>query len=69
MFRIDATADQDSLGRFINHSKYKPNAKVINKQIDGRPRIFLIAIKDITVGDQILYDYADKNPNFKFLSQ
>ena len=62
-FSVDATAEKGRLGRLVNHSKCEANLKtVLVKSDDGRPKIFLRAIRDIDAGEELLYDYSDKNP-------
>ena len=60
IYSIDATNDDGSFGRLINHSKESPNTipKVIGVQ--GTPNIYFEATRDITIGEEILYDYNDR---------
>ncbi|ELU07472.1 hypothetical protein CAPTEDRAFT_195572 [Capitella teleta] len=52
--------------RFVNDSsKFSTacNSKMELLQVEGRTRLCLFASKDIQAGDEILYDYGDKNKN------
>ncbi len=57
---MDATAESKHLGRLVNHSR-KPNliTKVI--EINNIPHLVLLASKDIECGEEILYDYGERN--------
>ena len=57
---IDATEENDRLGRLINHSKKKANliAKVFD--FDPSPRVIFISACDIPRGSELLYDYGDR---------
>lgn len=71
LFSIDATEEDNRLGRLINHSKSKPNLTVKLVASDKRPYICLFAAMDIPVGTEILYDYGDRSSSsvqtFKWL--
>lgn len=58
---IDSTLDTGRLGRLINHSQ---NGNVNTKTVilDGKPRLVLIAKKNIQIGEEILHDYGEKPP-------
>lgn len=56
---IDATEDDGSLGRLINHSR-KGNCKPKLLVMGTSPRIVFEATRDIEIGEEILYDYGDK---------
>ena len=59
---LDATS-VDGIGRFINHSalfyNVKPEAYYPNER---EPRIKFKATRDIDEGEEILYDYGDRDP-------
>lgn len=51
--------------RFINHapeSKYQCNLRCRSLPCDmyGNPRVWFVAIRDIEVGEELLYDYGDE---------
>lgn len=56
---LDATKDDGSLARLVNDSKYFPNSKHKQMEIDGSPRLCLFALKNIAPGEEIRYFYGD----------
>ncbi|XP_016098955.1 probable histone-lysine N-methyltransferase set-1 [Sinocyclocheilus grahami] len=54
---IDASHDDGSLGRLVNDDK-KPNAKMLKIEVNGNPHLCLFAIKNISEGQEITYDYG-----------
>jgi len=60
---IDGTKKLKKKSRLINHSRKNPNVqpKVIN--FEGNPRLIFVAKRDVLPGEEILYDYGDRNPN------
>ena len=61
MHSIDATKDDGRYGRMVNHSRKSPNAvpKVYTDD-SGCPRLCLVAIKEISTGEELLYDYGER---------
>ncbi|XP_038944674.2 N-lysine methyltransferase KMT5A-like [Rattus norvegicus] len=57
---VDATQETNRLGRLINHSKCG-NCQTKLHDIDGVPRLILIASRDIAAGEELLYDYGDRS--------
>lgn len=58
---LDATEPSKRIGRLINHSRKRPNCKM-ELFIQGKiPHLILTAIQDIKAGDEILYDYGERN--------
>ena len=57
---IDATAEDDTFGRLINHSSRSPNVAMRVVVVDRSPVIVFIALKPIKVGQEIQYDYGEK---------
>lgn len=57
---IDATEEDNSIGRIINHSINNANVKAKSAVVDGTPRLFFIATKDIARGEELLVDYGDR---------
>ena len=57
---VDATVEDGSMGRLMNHEKKKPNVvmKVVN--VNNVPQVVFFAIKDIEVGQELCYDYGEK---------
>lgn len=60
-FSIDATEESGRLGRLINHSKTAGNCHTKLTEINNKPYLMLIASRDIAVGEELLYDYGDRN--------
>ena len=59
---IDATNVTDRLGRFINDGiKGEVNAKARVVFVDNYPRLCIFALRQITSGREIRYDYGDPN--------
>ena len=65
---IDATVENGSLGRLINHSlefNLKPYNVVDSK---GQLRMFLRATRHIPRGEELLYNYGDTKAGLSFLT-
>ncbi|CAJ0571974.1 unnamed protein product, partial [Mesorhabditis spiculigera] len=60
---IDATAETKYKGRLINHSARRPNLWTKLIDMDGRPSLILLAKRDIEKGEELLYDYGDRDPS------
>ena len=56
---IDATIDNGRIGRYINHSR-EGNAKKHCQKAGEHPRLYFIANRDIKAGEEILYDYGER---------
>ena len=57
---IDATEEDGSLGRLINHSLHGPNLKMKVVTVDDKPRVVFIASRTIKEGEELLYDYGEQ---------
>ena len=57
---VDATEENDTKGRLINHSRKEANLKMRVVVVDGEPRIVFIALRRIANGTELLYDYGDR---------
>ncbi|KAG2462214.1 KT5AA methyltransferase, partial [Polypterus senegalus] len=55
---IDAAKEDDSLGRLVNDNHINPNCKVKRITVKGKPHLCLFAIRDISPGEEITYDYG-----------
>ena len=64
MLAIDATEDDGSLGRLINHSRQSPNVVMKTHVVEGKPRVVFVACKEIEIGEEITYDYGEKRKAF-----
>ena len=58
---VDATAESGLLGRLVNHSRLQFNCCTKVVDVDDRPRLILVASRDITVDEELLYDYGDRS--------
>ncbi|XP_013407625.2 uncharacterized protein K02A2.6-like [Lingula anatina] len=61
---LDATETYSRAGRMVNDSP-KPNAVVckitLTKKRPAAPHLVLFALKEINIGNEIVYDYGDSN--------
>ena len=57
---IDASAEDESFGRLINHSAQDPNVAMKVATVDRNPVIDFIALKPIKEGQEIQYDYGER---------
>ena len=57
---IDATQEDGSLGRLINHSR-KANVEVKIVVHDERPHLCMFAATNIKEGQELLYDYGERS--------
>jgi [histone H4]-lysine20 N-methyltransferase SETD8 len=60
-FCIDATAESDRLGRLLNHSKLEANCFTKLFEFNSKPYLVLMAARDIELGEELLYDYGERN--------
>ena len=58
---IDATQENYTMGKLINHTRKGGNVipKII--AVDGVPQICFMAACEILPGDELLYDYGERN--------
>uniref|UniRef100_A0A915HN72 SET domain-containing protein n=1 Tax=Romanomermis culicivorax TaxID=13658 RepID=A0A915HN72_ROMCU len=60
-FLIEASAEDDLIGRLINHCKRHANVKLTTKHYDDSFLVVLFTAKwEICVGEQLLFDYSNK---------
>ncbi|XP_072163742.1 uncharacterized protein [Diadema setosum] len=57
---VDATIESGRLGRLLNHSRHG-NCCTKLVDIKERPHLILVAKQDIDEGEELLYDYGDRN--------
>ena len=60
MLCVDATEETLRKGRLVNHSR-KCNVQAKPFEVDGVPRIILIANRDIPAGSELTMDYGDRS--------
>lgn len=60
---IDATKENNTFGRMINHGKKCANLKPKLGNLPGcdHPVLYFVALRDIKVGEQLFYDYKYQN--------
>ena len=56
-FSVDATKPSNRLGRLVNDSE-KGNCKMKKVIVDNVPHLCLFAIRDITINEELRYDYG-----------
>ncbi|XP_020285286.1 histone-lysine N-methyltransferase pr-set7 [Pseudomyrmex gracilis] len=57
---VDATAESNKLGRLVNHSR---NGNLVTRIVEvcSMPHLVLTAKEDISIGEEITYDYGDRS--------
>lgn len=58
---VDATAETDRFGRLFNHSKLGGNCCTKIFEMNAKPFLILCAARDIQAGEELTYDYGDRN--------
>ena len=59
---VDATAETPFKGRLLNHSVLKPNLRPKVLDFESFICVGLFALRDIEIGEELLYDYGDRSP-------
>ena len=59
MKSLDASVEDNSLGRLVNDDHQKPNCKMKMIAVEGMPHLCLFALKDIDPGEEITYSYGN----------
>ena len=67
VYCYDATDDDGTYGRLINHSKLNPNIISKVEVIHGIPYVYFKALDFIPSGTQLLYDYGDRKAKLGWL--
>ncbi|XP_054861287.1 inactive histone-lysine N-methyltransferase 2E-like [Amphiprion ocellaris] len=58
---VDAAKEDGSLGRLVNDDHINPNTKMKYFSVQGKPHLCLFAIRDISPGEEITYNYGDSD--------
>ena len=58
---VDATVDKGQIGRLMNHSRKLFNVLTELTEVEGQPRLYFVAAKDICTGTEMFYDYGDRD--------
>ena len=59
-FCIDATNEDGTLGRLINHSRLAGNCTPKKIVVDGQPHIYFVAANAISPGEELMFDYGER---------
>ena len=59
-YSVDATRESGRLGRLVNHSSIEYNAVSKVVEIKGTPYLCLFSSRDISVGEELLFDYGER---------
>nr|XP_055065244.1 uncharacterized protein LOC129447504 [Misgurnus anguillicaudatus] len=57
---IDGALEDGSFGRLVNDEHRAPNCRMKLIEAEGKPHLCLFALKEITIGTEITYDYGGK---------
>ncbi|GLD59403.1 uncharacterized protein AKAME5_001140500 [Lates japonicus] len=60
-WRIDASAEDATLGRLVNDDHISPNCEMKKVVFEGKPHLCLFALKKISRGEEITYNYGDSS--------
>ncbi|CAF0799109.1 unnamed protein product [Rotaria sp. Silwood1] len=60
VFCVDATEETNRLGRLINHSRKNSNCQPKVFVVRDQPRLILVALRDIDIGEELFYDYGER---------
>lgn len=66
---VDAIAEDNTLGRLINHSSLHPNVKPTVLQHEGKIRLFFTARVDIDKSTELFFDYGDRSSKADFMKK
>jgi len=61
LFSVDATSEDGTLGRLINHSRTFANLRSQGIEVDETPHLIFYATRDIKPEEELLYDYGDRS--------
>ena len=59
LFSLDASEEDESLGRLVNDNHKNPNCVMKKIIVDNKPHLCLFATKKIEIGSEIEYSYGD----------
>jgi len=58
---VDATKETNRMGRIFNHSRFSSNCHTKKIEINEIPYLILVASRDIFPGEELTFDYGDRN--------
>jgi len=61
---VDATAERAEYGpaRLLSHSRHAPNLVPRKVMVMGVPRLAMVALRHVGVGEELSYDYGETSP-------
>ena len=66
---FDATRRLNQFGAYANHAVHCNSKLLPPVMVRNKLRIGLLSIRNIQKGEEVTWDYADRNPNFPWLSR
>jgi len=60
-FSIDASLNEEFVGRFVNDDHISPNSTMKLVSVNDKPHLCLFAIRHIYPGEEIRYNYGSGN--------
>ncbi|XP_078810930.1 uncharacterized protein LOC101157550 isoform X2 [Oryzias latipes] len=57
---VDASAEDGSLGRFVNDEQKNPSCELKTVVYEGKPHLCLFALKKISPGEEITFNYGNR---------
>lgn len=59
MCSVDASNEDEGLGRLVNRDDFSPNCEMRKVVCEGKPHLCLFALREICPDDEITYSYGD----------
>lgn len=63
---VDASNEDEALGRLVNHNDFSPNCEMRQVVCEGKPHLCLFAVREIFPDDEITYRYGDSTDKLCF---
>ena len=58
---IDATEENGTFGRLLNHSRTGGNCKTKLHAINNKPYLILVTKREVQTDEELTYDYGDRS--------
>jgi hypothetical protein len=68
MYFSDGTRRYNQFGVYANHSIYPNSRLCLPVYVQGKWRIGLMAVRDISENEEITWNYSDRNKDIPWLS-